>query len=99
MSSRCARFVRLRVEALSGSLSCRRQSSRGKIGQLAEALFGESKIWTNQEKWVWTITGVVVGQSHLSEIGQKRLSDNRGLVEAYEEARKLVHSHCKLSRP
>ena len=35
---------------------------------------------------------LVVGQSHLSEIGQKRLSDNRGLVEAYEEARKLVHS-------
>ena len=46
----------LRVEALSVSLSCRRRSSRGKIGQLAEALFGESEIWTNQEKRVWTIT-------------------------------------------
>ena len=53
--------VGLRVEALLGSLSCRRRSSRGKIGQLVEALFGESEIWTNQENWVWTIT-VVVGQ-------------------------------------
>ena len=52
----CEAIGGLRVEALSGSLSCRRRSRRGKIGQLAEALFGESEIWTNQEKWVWTTT-------------------------------------------
>ena len=68
-SSRCARFVRLRVEALSGSLSCRRRSSRGKIGQLVEALFRESKIWTKQEKRIWTITIVVLGQSQFASFG------------------------------
>ena len=40
----CEAIGGLRVEALSGSLSCRRRSSRGKIGQLVEALFGESGI-------------------------------------------------------
>jgi len=40
----CVAIEGLRIEALSGSLSCRRRSSCGKIGQLAEALFGESKI-------------------------------------------------------
>ena len=62
----CEAIGGLRVEALSGSLSCRRRSSRGKIGQLVEALFGESKIWTNQEKWAWTITVVVLGQSRFA---------------------------------
>ena len=36
----CEAIGGLRVEALSGSLSRRRRSSRGKIGQLVEALFG-----------------------------------------------------------
>ncbi len=40
----CEAIGGLRVEALSGSLLRRRRSSRGKIGQLAEVLFGESKI-------------------------------------------------------
>ena len=65
----CEAIGGLRVEALSGSLSCRRRSSRGKIGQLVEALFGESKIWTNQEKRVWTITTDVVGQSRFASVG------------------------------
>ena len=38
----CETIKGLRVKALSGSLSCRRRSSRGKIGQLVEALFGET---------------------------------------------------------
>ena len=69
----CEALGGLRVEALSGSLSCRRRSSRGKIGQLAEALFGESEIWTNQENWVWTIT------SHVSRFG-KIVSKRQGFI-------------------
>lgn len=42
--------------SISDNFSCRRRSSRGKIGQLVEALFGESEIWTNQENCVWTTT-------------------------------------------
>ena len=40
----CEAIGGLRVEALSGSLSCRRRSSRGKIGQLAEGTFWENII-------------------------------------------------------
>ena len=40
----CEAIGGLRVEALSGSSSRCRRSSRGKIGQLGEALFGESRI-------------------------------------------------------
>lgn len=38
----CEAIEGLHVETLSGSLSCRHRSSRGKIRQPAEALFGES---------------------------------------------------------
>ena len=67
------------------SIWCHR-SGCGQIGQLEEALFGESKNWTNQEKWVWTITPTCVRTRAILLVHTKIVLPD-ALATAYEQDR------------
>ena len=81
----CEAIGGLRLEALSGSSSCRRRSNRGKIGQLVEALFKESEIWT-------ITVNVVAGQSSIPCFVQNRLPLASGISRIYGKAVESKHS-------